>query len=72
MTIRALSLAGKTVVLCGGGLLLLAFATFGVNGFLLTSYADRVAMERQETNMRVAWDVLNQYGQSFEARDGKF
>ncbi|PWC76339.1 hypothetical protein TSH64_16850 [Azospirillum sp. TSH64] len=70
MTIRALSLAGKTVMLCGGGLLLLAFSTFGVNEFLLTSYADRVAMERQETNMRVAWDVLNRYGQAFDAHDG--
>ncbi|WP_247894049.1 methyl-accepting chemotaxis protein [Azospirillum endophyticum] len=49
---------------------MLAFSTFGVNEFLLTRYADRVAMERQETNMRVAWDVLNQYGRAFDAHDG--
>ncbi|WP_052293753.1 methyl-accepting chemotaxis protein [Azospirillum sp. B510] len=50
---------------------MLAFSTFGVNERLLTGYADRMAMERQETNMRVAWDVLKQYGQTFEVRDGK-
>ena len=70
MRMKALSLAGKTVALCGGGLLMLAFATFGVNELLLTRYAERVAVERQETNMRVAWDVLNQYGQAFDMRDG--
>ncbi|WP_049975927.1 methyl-accepting chemotaxis protein [Azospirillum sp. B506] len=37
----------------------------------MTGYAERMAMERQETNMRVAWDVLNQYGQAFDVRDGK-
>ncbi|WP_448206908.1 methyl-accepting chemotaxis protein [Azospirillum sp. sgz302134] len=67
----ALSLAAKTVALCVGGLVLLAAATFGVNEVLLTGYAERMAMERQETNMRVAWDVLRQYGRDFDARDGR-
>ena len=66
----ALSLAGKTVSLCVGGLVLLACATFAVNESLLSRYAERMAVERQETNMRVAWDVLGQYGRDVSVRDG--
>ncbi|WP_298284682.1 methyl-accepting chemotaxis protein [Novosphingobium sp.] len=52
-------------------LLLLALATVVVMQFVLTSEAARDAQERQETNMRVAWDVLHQYGTGFSERDGK-
>ncbi|NUB15546.1 HAMP domain-containing protein, partial [Azospirillum brasilense] len=65
-----MSLSGKTVSLCVGGLVVLTSATFAVNETLLSRYAERMAVERQETNMRVAWDVLNQYGRDISVRDG--
>jgi Methyl-accepting chemotaxis protein len=68
---RAFTLATKTVALCVGGLALLAIVTYGVNENLLNKYAERIAIERQETNMRVAWDVLRQYGHDIEIRDGR-
>ncbi|WP_454016518.1 methyl-accepting chemotaxis protein [Azospirillum sp. Marseille-Q6669] len=68
--VGSLSLSGKTVSLCVGGLVVLTSATFAVNETLLSRYAERMAVERQETNMRVAWDVLNQYGRDISVRDG--
>ncbi|WP_379920937.1 methyl-accepting chemotaxis protein [Erythrobacter sp. R86502] len=52
-------------------LVLLALATVVVMQFVLSSSASSDAQERQETNMRVAWDVLGQYGDDFSEQAGK-
>ncbi|WP_213981985.1 cache domain-containing protein [Sphingomonas sp. dw_22] len=62
-----LSLATKTTVITVFALLLLAVSTYVVGDRVLTADAERVAAERQETNMRIAWHVLGQYGSSFRA-----
>lgn len=67
--IRNLSLAAKTTALTICALLLLATGTFFVSDGAVTDDAARTAAERQETNMRVAWDVLRSYGSEFH-REG--
>ncbi len=62
-----LSLATKTTVITVFALLLLAISTYLVSDRVLTADAERVAAERQETNMRIAWHVLRQYGDGFRA-----
>ncbi|WP_395944171.1 methyl-accepting chemotaxis protein [Brevundimonas sp.] len=49
----------------------LTITLMAVAAVLLTRDAGARAAERQETNMRVAWDVLADYGDGFSARDGK-
>ena len=60
-----LPLASKTTILAVSGLLLLAIATFFVADHALTGQAAQNAADRQETNMRVAWQVLHSYGSDF-------
>ncbi|UYY77884.1 methyl-accepting chemotaxis protein [Sphingomonas sp. R1] len=60
-----LPLATKTTMLAVSGLLLLAIATFFVADHALTRQAAQTAAERQEVNMRVAWQVLRGYGSDF-------
>jgi methyl-accepting chemotaxis protein len=66
-----MTFSGKVTILMTLSLLTLALVTFGVMQFLLSSEAKRDAAERQEANMRVARDVLGQYGKAFSERDGK-
>jgi len=37
----------------------------------LSDYAERICIERQSANLRVAWDVLHGYGEGFHVTDGK-
>ncbi|UYY58761.1 methyl-accepting chemotaxis protein [Sphingomonas sp. S2-65] len=67
--IRNLPLATKTTALTILALITLAVATFLVSDNAVTGEAARTAAERQETNMRVAWNVLRKHGASFR-RDG--
>lgn len=67
--IGRLPLATKTTLITIFSLVVLALATFLVSDRTLTLDAQRVAAERQETNMRVAWSVLRQHGSSFR-REG--
>ncbi|WHU03404.1 MULTISPECIES: cache domain-containing protein [unclassified Sphingomonas] len=60
--IANLPLATKTTIITISSLLVLALATFVLSDRVLTADAERVAAERQETNMRVAWKVLNDEG----------
>lgn len=60
-----LPLATKTTILAVGGLLLLAIATFFVADRALTAQAAQTAADRQEVNMRVAWQVLHGLGSDF-------
>ena len=52
-------------------LLALALVTFGVVSIAMRSQAERSANAQQEANMRIAWDVLGQYGDDFSVRGGR-
>ncbi|MDQ0250603.1 methyl-accepting chemotaxis protein [Sphingomonas kyeonggiensis] len=65
-----LQLATKTMIITIASLLLLALATYVVSDRVLTADAERMAAERQETNMRVAWKVLRDQGDGFRAEGG--
>jgi methyl-accepting chemotaxis protein len=71
MNLRSLSLSAKTALMMVVSLGVLTLTLMAVAALLLTRDAERRAAERQETNMRVAWDVLADYGADFSARDGK-
>ncbi|MDV3456973.1 cache domain-containing protein [Sphingomonas sp. HF-S4] len=64
---NALSLATKTTVLTIAALLTLALTIFVIADRSITADAGRQAAERQETNMRVAWNVLHGHGGEFRA-----
>ena len=67
----AFGLAPRIVTLSVSGILLLGICVTGVSWYLLEGGATKAAMERVETNMRVAWDVLRANGKSFSIADGK-
>ncbi|MER0238269.1 methyl-accepting chemotaxis protein [Fulvimarina sp. MAC8] len=67
-----LSLSAKTAGMVVIGLLLLAGAVLGTIFVSLNTSAERQATERQEANMRVAWNVLGNVGTNYALRDGKF
>ncbi|WP_299173908.1 methyl-accepting chemotaxis protein [uncultured Brevundimonas sp.] len=71
MKFRALSLSAKTALMVVAALGALTIVLMAVAAFLLGRDAEARATERQEANMRVAWDVLSDYGDGFSARDGK-
>ncbi len=71
MKISALSLSAKTALMVIAALGALTLTLLTVAAVLLTRDAEARAAERQETNMRVAWDVLADYGDGFSTRDGK-
>ena len=71
MKLSALSLSAKTALMVIAGLGALTLVLTSVAAVLLTRDAEAQAAERQEANMRVAWDVLADYGDGFSARDGK-
>ncbi|WP_288757069.1 methyl-accepting chemotaxis protein [uncultured Brevundimonas sp.] len=48
-----------------------ALALMIVAGWMMARDARLMAAERQDANMRVAWDVLGDYGSGFSARDGR-
>ena len=69
MKLSALSLSAKTALMVIAALGALTLAVMAVAAVLLTRDAAARAAERQETNMRVAWDVLADYGDGFTARE---
>ncbi|USI72959.1 methyl-accepting chemotaxis protein [Sphingomonas morindae] len=58
----------KITVLVVGALTLLSATSWLVTTRLLYASAEEAAVERQEANMRVAWDVLHRYGTRFSAQ----
>ncbi|WP_168196851.1 methyl-accepting chemotaxis protein [Brevundimonas sp. M20] len=68
MKLKALSLSAKTALMVIAALGLLTCALVGVAAVLLTMDATESAAERQETNMRVAWEVLGDYGDGFSVQ----
>ncbi|NBB64492.1 chemotaxis protein [Pseudomonas sp. ODNR1LW] len=71
MKFSALSLSAKTALMVIAALGVLTIALSVVASTLLSRDAAIRGAERQEANMRVAWDVLADYGDGFSARDGK-
>jgi len=64
---NALPLATKTTALTIAALLVLALTVFVIADRSIMADAEHQAAERQETNMRVAWDVLRREGAEFRA-----
>ncbi|WP_292073013.1 methyl-accepting chemotaxis protein [Brevundimonas sp. UBA7534] len=71
MTFRSLSLANKTALMVVASVTVVALALTIVAGWMMARDARLMAAERQDANMRVAWDVLGDYGSAFSARDGR-
>ncbi len=61
----SLSLSAKTALMVVVALGVLTVSLISVASVLLSRDAAERAAERQETNMRVAWDVLADYGDGF-------
>ena len=66
----ALSLSAKVTLLTVVGLIVLGLSLTLTASHLMTREAETRALERQETNMRVAWQVLGGYGETFTVRGG--
>ncbi len=71
MMFRSLSLANKTALMVVASVGAVALALMIVAGWMMARDARLMAAERQDANMRVAWDVLGDYGSGFSARDGR-
>ena len=65
------SLSGRIALMVIGGLAVLAVLLILTTSMLMTQDARARAAERQESNMRVAWNVLAQYGSGFEVSNGR-
>ena len=61
------TLSARVTVMVVSMMILLATTTSVVSNMLSYGQAEQRGQERQETNMRVAWDVLRQYGADFHA-----
>ena len=62
------SLSGRIALMIVAGLAVLAVLLTATTSWLMTNDAMARAAERQESNMRVAWDVLGQYGAGFQVQ----
>ncbi len=71
MRLPRLSLSAKIASIATMGLLLASAANLVSGNMAMSNNAHRQAVERQETNMRVAMNVLHQYGDTFHVSGGK-
>ncbi|SEN72319.1 methyl-accepting chemotaxis protein [Sphingomonas gellani] len=62
---RTTRLSSKVTLLIVLALCMLSAITAGATEWVLQTHAERNAAERQEANMRVAWNVLHQFGRDF-------
>ncbi|HEX8446820.1 MAG TPA: methyl-accepting chemotaxis protein [Sphingomonas sp.] len=67
--LKHLRLSVKATLLVAMSLIALAVVTFFATRYIMSSGAESRAVERQEANMRVARDILNQYGTGFSVVD---
>jgi len=65
------SLAQKVVAMVVAGLVCLSVALLAAVSVELGRYAEHLAVDRQEANMRVAWRVLRSHGTSFRVDGDK-
>ncbi|HEX8484913.1 HPP family protein [Sphingomonas sp.] len=61
-------LSSKITLLTALSLVALSLITFGATRYIMISGGEERAVERQEANMRVAWDALRQYGTAFSTQ----
>jgi methyl-accepting chemotaxis protein len=61
----SLALSAKVTLMIVIALGALSAASFAATMILILDDAEERAIERQETNMRVAWDVVGRYGRDF-------
>jgi methyl-accepting chemotaxis protein len=59
------------MIMSVSGILLLGVCVTSVAWYVLEAGATKAALERVETNMRVAWEVLRANGKNFSSVDGK-
>jgi methyl-accepting chemotaxis protein len=59
------------MLLSASGILMLGVCLTVVAWYVLQAGATKAAMERVDTNMRVAWDVVRANGDNFTSADGK-
>ena len=59
------------MILSASGILLLGVCLTGVAWYMLQAGATKAALERVDTNMRVAWDVVRVSGGNFTSVEGK-
>ncbi|WP_037456761.1 methyl-accepting chemotaxis protein [Skermanella stibiiresistens] len=71
MILRRLSLSTKVATMVIAALATLGFVIYLFNDKAQRDYAEGLAQDRQESTMRVAWDVLRQYGSEFQVKDDK-
>ena len=71
LQIQKFSLAQKVAGMVVCGLALLTAALVLASNAGLSAEAQRQAVQRQQSNMAVAWHVLHEYGQHFRAEDGR-
>ncbi|MHB8286328.1 MAG: hypothetical protein ACYDD1_16875, partial [Caulobacteraceae bacterium] len=65
MSLPRFSLSAKIAAIATLGLILVSAANLISGNLAMSANAHNQAVERQETNMRVAWNVLHQYGANF-------
>jgi len=70
MTVPKISLPMRVFALVLLGLAILAVVLAGIVDAVFHNYAERLAAERLETNMRVAWDVTRGYGKDVRVDGG--
>jgi len=68
---RSFGLAPRIIGLAVSGIVLLGICVTTVAKYVLERGAAEAALERVDTNMRVAWDALRATGGNFSIRDGK-
>jgi methyl-accepting chemotaxis protein len=66
-----LSVTKRLVLVNIASLVVLGAILFGVAYNLVAAEMERQGVERQETSMRVAWEVLSKVGQPYAVKDGK-
>ena len=70
-TLANLSITKRLVLVNITSLIVLGAALFGIAYSLVAAEMERQGVERQETSMRVAWEVLSKVGQPYSVKDGK-
>ena len=69
--LKNLRLVPRIMLLSVSGILLLGACVTCVAWYVLEAGATKAALERVETNMRVAWDVVRANGKNFSSVEGK-
>ena len=69
--LKTLRLAPRIMILSASGILLLGACLTLVSYYVLQAGATKAALERVDTNMRVAWDIVRANGNQFKIIEGK-